>query len=58
MLLNNDENLNYKINVNNDNKNKLKKLNFNKINFFNFMYNDKSFIINNFIKYVNKNIYF
>ena len=58
MLLNNDKDLNYNNNINSENENKLKKLNFNKIKFFNFMYNKKLLITDNFIKHVNKNTYF
>ena len=56
--MNNDENLNHNKNINSENENKLKKLNFNEIKFFNFIYDDKSLIINNFIKHINKDIYF
>lgn len=40
-------------NANNDNK-----WNFSKINFFDSLYNDKSSLINNVIKYASKNTYF
>ena len=58
MLLNNDKDLNHNNNINNENENKSEKWNFNEIKFFDFMYDNKSLTIDNFIEHISKDIYF